>query len=66
MVAFSVLAPAHSLDLFDKLISSVLNCGSEFWDFNKAKDVETAHLSFCKRTLGIKPTRDGDLGRKDR
>ena len=62
--------PAHILDLFDKLISPILNYGSEVWDFNKATAVETVHLSFCKRMLGIKQTMQndfvyGELGRMD-
>ena len=67
---FTSLMPAHILDLFDKLISPILNYGSEVWGFNKATAVETVHLSFCKRMLGIKQTTQndfvyGELGRMD-
>ena len=70
MHKFTVLTPAHILDLFDKLIAPILNYGSEVWGFNNAKAVETVHLSLCKRMLGVKQTTQndfiyGELGRMD-
>ena len=70
MNSFTTLTPAHILDLFDKLISPILNYGSEVWGFHTAKSIETVHLSFCKRMLGIKQSAQndfvyGELGRMD-
>ena len=58
---FTVLKPAHILDLFDKLIAPILNYGSEVWGFNNSKAVETVHLSFCKRMIGVKQTTQNDF-----
>ena len=68
--SFTVLSPAHILDLFDKLITPILNYGSEVWGFHPAKAIETTHMSFCKRMLGIKQSTQndfvhGELGRMD-
>ena len=70
MNSFTTLNPAHIPDLFDKLISPRLNYGSEVWGFYTAKSIETVHLSFCKRMLGIKNSTQNDfvyweLGRMD-
>ena len=70
MNSFTTLTPAHILDLFDKLISPILNYGSEVWDFHTAKSIKTVHLSFCIRMLGIKQSTQndfvyGELGRMD-
>ncbi len=51
---FTDLSPKHTLDLFDKLILPIMNYSSEVWGFNKGIHVERAHLSFCKRLLGVK------------
>ena len=70
MHSFTALNPSHSLDLFDKLISRILNYGSEVWGYHKAKSIETVHMQFCKRMLGIKQSTQNDfdhseLGRVD-
>ena len=57
---FNTLRISHVLELFDKLISPILNYGSEVWGFYKSKDIETVHLHFCKKLLGVK-----QLGRVD-
>lgn len=67
---FIGLKPSHVLDLFDKLISPILNYGSEVWGFYDAKAIETVHMQFCKRILGVKQTTQndfifGELGRID-
>ena len=51
---FTTLRISHVLELFDKLISPILNYGSEMWGFYKSKDIETVHLHFCKKLLGVK------------
>ena len=58
------------LDLFDKLVSPILNYGSEVWGFYKSTAIETVHLQFCKKLLGVKQTTQndfiyGELGRID-
>lgn len=67
---FTPLKPSHVLELFDTLVSPILNYGSEVWGFNKARAIETVHLNFCKRLLGVKQTTQndfiyGELGRID-
>ena len=54
MNSFTVLKPAHILNLFDELIAPILNYGSEVWGFHKAKAIETVHMSFCKKILETK------------
>ena len=49
---FTDLSPRHIFSLFDKLITPILNYGSEVTGFHK--DVERTHLRFCKRLLGVK------------
>ena len=51
---FTALSLTHIMDLFDKLITPILNYGSEVWGFYPAKSVETTHMSFCKRMLKVK------------
>ena len=51
--SFTALKPSHILDPFDKLISPILNFGSEVWGFHKAKSIETVHIQFYKMMLGI-------------
>ena len=48
---FVHLKPSHILDLFDKLISPILNYRSEVWGFAKADNIERVHLQFCKKTF---------------
>ena len=67
---FTALSLTHIMDLFDKLITPILNYGSEVWGFYPAKSVETTHMSFCKRMLKVKQTTQndfvhGELGRVD-
>ena len=57
--SFTPLKPSHILDLFDKLISPILNYG--VWGFHKAKSIETVHMQFCKRMLGIKQPTQNDF-----
>ena len=56
MFHFTSLSPKHSLDLFDKLISPILNYSAEVWGFNKGLSIERTHLRFLKRLLGVKLT----------
>ena len=52
--SFTALKPSHILHLFDKLISPILNYGSEVWGCHKAKSIETVHMQFCKKDVGNK------------
>ena len=65
---FSDITPKHVLNLFDKLVTPILNYGSEVWGFCKANQIERTHLQFCKNLLGVKQSTQnnfvyGDLGR---
>ena len=65
---FSDITPKHVIDLFDKLVTPILNYGSEVLGFCKANQIERTHLQFCKNLLGVKQSTQnnfmyGDLGR---
>ena len=65
---FSDITPKHILNLFDKLVTPILNYGSEVWGFCNAHQIERVHLQFCKNLLGVKQSTQnnfvyGDLGR---
>ena len=56
---FTNISVRHRLDLFDKIISPILNHTSQ---------IERVHLQFCKRLLGVKRSTQnevvyGELGR---
>lgn len=62
------LTPKHTLELFDKLVSPILDYSSEVWGFSQAKQIERVHLKFCKSLLGVKQSTQnnfiyGELGR---
>ena len=54
LIKFTDFSPKHTLDLFDKLESPILNYAAEVWGFFKATQIERVHLQFCKRLLGVK------------
>lgn len=65
---FNDIPPKQTLDLFDKLVSPILNYGAEVWVFFKANHIERVHVQFCNRLLGVKKTTQnnfiyGELGR---
>ena len=67
---FTALTSSHKLELFDKLVSPILNFGGEVWGFYKSPSIETVHLQFCKKILGVKQSTQndfvyGELGRID-
>ena len=49
------------LELFDKLVSPIFNFGSEVWGFYKSSAIETVHLLFCKKILGVKQSTQNDF-----
>ena len=67
---FTNITPRHKLELFDKLVTPILNYGSEVWGFSQAKQIERIHMLFCKQLLGVKTSTQndfiyGELGRKN-
>ena len=44
---FTYISPKHKLDLFEKLVSPILNYSSAVWGFSQAKVIESIHLKFC-------------------
>ena len=58
---FTYLSPRHKLELFDKLISPILNYGVEVWGFVQGNIIERVHLQFCKRLLGVKKNTQNDF-----
>ena len=51
---FTNVYPRHTLELFDKLVSPILNYAAEVWGFFQATHSERVHKQFCKRLLGVK------------
>lgn len=54
--------------LFDTLVGSILNFGSEIWGIHGASDVELIHTKFLRRVLGVKKSTNltalyGEMGR---
>ena len=58
---FTFITPMHKFELFDKLITPILNYGSEVWGFAKANAIERIHMQFCKKILGVKKTTQNDF-----
>ena len=58
---FINIKPRHKLELFDKLVTPILNYGSEVWGFSQAKQIERIHMLFCKQLLGVKTSTQNDF-----
>ena len=58
---FTSLSAQHRLDLFEKLITPILNYGSQVWGFAQGTRIERVHLQFCKRLLGVKKCTQNDF-----
>ena len=58
---FTSLSVADRLDLFEKLVSPVLNYASEVWGFIQGNAIERIHFQFCKKILGVKWTTQNDF-----
>ena len=58
---FTFITPKHKLDIFDKLITPILNYSSEVWGFCQANAIERVHMQFCKKLLGVKKTTQNDF-----
>ena len=61
LYTFTFLTPRHKLELFDKLITPILNYGSKVWGFKQSNAIERVHLQFCKRLVGVKKTTQNDF-----
>ena len=48
---FTNKTPKHRIELLDKLVTQILNYGSEVWKFCQAKPIESTHMMFCKHLL---------------
>jgi len=42
------------LQLFDSLVGSILNFGSQVWGYHNAPDIENVHTRFLKRLMNVK------------
>ena len=67
---FTFISPKHRIELFDKLITPILNYASEVWGFKQANCIERVHLQYCKKLLGVKKNTQndfvyGEFGRTD-
>ena len=49
------------MDLFDKLILSILNYCCEVWGFIPANTVERDNLYFCKKIRGVEKSTQNDF-----
>jgi len=54
--------------LFDSLVGSILNFGSQVWGYHNAPDIENIHTRFLRRLLNVKKSTNlsalyGELGR---
>ena len=58
---FTTFSPSHKLELFDKLLAPILNFGSEVWGVYESPSVETVHLQYCKKMLGVKQSTQNDF-----
>lgn len=62
------LTTSRKCKLFDILVGSVLNYGSEVWGLHEAKDIECLHTKFCRWILHVRKSTNlsglyGELGR---
>ena len=67
---FTNITLKHRIELFDKLVTPILNYGSEVWGFCQAKQIERTHMRFCKQLLVVKTSTQndfiyGEFGRTD-
>jgi len=58
---FTDVSVQHRLDLFDKLITPIMNYAGEVWGFIKGISIEKVHMQFCKIMLGVKANTQNDF-----
>ena len=61
LTKFENITVKHTLELFDKLVTPILNYASEIWAFIPAVQIERVHLQFCKSLLGVKRSCQNDF-----
>lgn len=55
------LSPKHKLELFDKLVSPILNYCIEVCGFGTDPSIEIVHMLYCKKILWVKKTTQNDF-----
>ena len=50
------IVPEQQCDMFDSLVSSILNYASEVWGFHHASEIELVHNKFCTFLLKVPKT----------
>ena len=58
---FTYISVKHRLELFDKLVTPILNYGSQVWGFAKANSIERVHMKYCKTLLKVKKSTQNDF-----
>ena len=61
LYTFVNISPKHTLELFDKLVTPILNYSCEVWGFCAANQIERIHTKFCKHLLGLKISTQNDF-----
>ena len=51
----------EQIKLFDSLVASVLNYGSEVWGYDKCRDIDIVHNKFCRYVLCVKKSTNAGL-----
>ena len=62
------ISTTQKCNMFDALVSSILNYSSEVWGCHEAKDIEMVHTKFCRKILCVRQSTNvnglyGELGR---
>ena len=62
------ISTSEKCELFDSLVSSVLNYSLEIWGYHPANDIEKVHTKFCRKILYVRQSTNisgiyGELGR---
>jgi len=58
---FTYVNVQHRQDLYDKLITPLMNYAGEVWEFIKENSIEKVHMQFCKKILGVKANTQNDF-----
>ena len=61
LYSFVNISVKHTLELFDKLVSPILNYYCEVWGFCTANKIERVHTKFCKYLLSVKMSTQNDF-----
>lgn len=58
---FENMSVKHTLELFDKLVTPILNYSCEVWGFCQSPHIERVHMQYCKSILGVKTSTQNDF-----